>query len=65
VGWEHEETSYYNGVYDSCLVITGKFPPNSFPDTFCDDLVTDAKEYDAFKNRVPERLLPTGEGIDL
>lgn len=57
--------SYYNGVYDACLVITSKFPPGGFMDGYCEKLTENAKAVDAFKNRVPERLLPNIEGNDL
>ena len=76
VGWmliyidQHENDllvsdSYYNGVYDSCIVIASKLSGGMYtPENaeWCAELTENARKANAFENRVPE---PTGGGVEL
>ena len=64
--WESkQEASYYNGIYDSCIVIASKLSGGMYTREnakWCAELTENARRANAFENRVPE---PTGGGIDL
>ena len=60
-----DETHYYNGIYDSCIVIASKLSGGMYTREnakWCAELTENARRANAFENRVPE---PTGGGIDL
>ena len=60
--------SYYNGVYDSCLVIVSKLSGGLHTREnakWCAELTESTRRADAFENRVPGQLLLEGDGVDL